>query len=826
MNQADRFTRRDFIKSTALTAAATLVTPAFAQTSPDARSRSERILNGWEYYRGGLGGIWEVWGGEKGSDHIQWQSVQLPHCFNASDAVDPDQPYYQGPGWYRIRLKPVNPFPQGRTLLHFEGTGQTSEVYAGAKRVGEHVGGYDEFVIDISDSLSALGSGADLPLAVRCDNSRDLSRIPSLLSDFNLYGGLYRYVNLVYVPAVSLQRVHVQATVEEGKAAKVSVKARLYNPGALRDKLELVIRILGPTGKVIHNSSQELASWEGDRELSTITVQTPELWSPAKPALYRCEITLDSAHGQVTVAERFGFRYFEFVEHGPFNLNGERLLLKGTQRHEDHAGLGAAMPEDLIRKEMQLIKEMGANFIRLGHYQQSRIVLDLCDELGLLVWEEIPWCRGGVGDEAYKRQVRNSLRAMIDEHYNHASVMIWGLGNENDWPGEFPELNQEAIADFMKELNAEAHRLDPSRKTAIRRCDFAKDAVDVYAPTLWAGWYRGQYVDYKSMCQKEMEKVKHFLHIEWGADSHAGRHSEITDKMFLAENAATKSASEPALDFVPAKVPGNPSREGDWSETYACTLFDWHLKEQETMPWLTGSAQWAFKDFSTPVRADNPIPRMNQKGLVERDLTPKECYYVFQSYWSGKPMARICGHSWPVRWGEPEELKLIRVYSNCDTAELFVNGVSCGAKKRDSQDFPAAGLRWAVKLAAGENHVRVVARKNAMTVDDKIRCFYQTEKWEKPARLRLTEKSRLGDRVTIEAALLDAKGVLCLDARNQIRFGLTGSGKLLANFGTCSGSRVVELRNGRAEITILLSDGASVASVSSKGIAPTFLSLR
>jgi beta-galactosidase len=243
------------------------------------------------------------------------------------------------------------------------------------------------------------------------------------------------------------------------------------------------------------------------------------------------------------------------------------------------------------------------------------------------------------------------------------------------------------------------------------------------------------------------------------------------------------------------------------------------------MPSLTGSAQWAFKDFSTPVRADNPIPRMNQKGLVERDLTPKEGYYVFQSYWSGKPMARIYGHSWPVRSGELDELKLVRVYSNCDAAELFVNGISQGVKKRNSQDFPAAGLRWPTKFVPGENRLRVVARKNGVTVTDEIRFHYQIEKWEKPTRLQLTEKSRTGNRVTVEARMLDAKGVLCLDARNQVRFGLAGNGELLANLGTCSGSRAVELCNGRGEITVARNDGASVVSVSSKGIAPAFLTI-
>ena len=280
---------------------------------------------------------------------------------------------------------------------------------------------------------------------------------------------------------------------------------------------------------------------------------------------------------------------------------------------------------------------MGVNFIRLAHYQQSRIVLNLCDSLGILVWEEIPWCRGGLGGEKYKAQARRMLTNMIEQHYNHPSVIIWGLGNENDWPGDFPEFDKENIRAFMKELNALAHHLDPSRKTAIRRCDFCKDIVDVYSPSIWAGWYRGIYTEYKQVTEEEFEKVNHFLHMEWGGDSHAGRHSENPDKalqQIKAAGAADERAGDASLFGGAARV----SKDGDWSESYICNLFDWHLKEQETMPWLTGTAQWIFKDFSTPVRPDNPIPYVNQKGLVERDLTKKEGYYVFQSYWATKPM--------------------------------------------------------------------------------------------------------------------------------------------------------------------------------------------
>src|SRR4030095_12959478 len=185
---------------------------------------------------------------------------------------------------------------------------------------------------------------------------------------------------------------------------------------------------------------KKVTPWTGDQVFSTFTIPKPLLWSPAKPNLYRCFVSLNSVHGASQVDERFGLRSFEFVKGGPFKLNGQRLLIRGTQRHEDHAGRAAAMTEDLIRTELHLIKDLGVNFLRLGHHQQSRIVLDLCDELGLLVWEEIPWCRGGLGGETYKEQARRMLRNMIDQHRNHPSVIIWGLGNEKDWPGDLEEL--------------------------------------------------------------------------------------------------------------------------------------------------------------------------------------------------------------------------------------------------------------------------------------------------------------------------------------------------------------------------------------------------
>ena len=772
----------------------------------------QRLDTGWEYYQGSLGSTWEIWRPERSldtHDNVTWIPVTLPHCFNERDAVDPDVHYYQGPGWYRTKLKLANPFPNGRTLLHFDGAGQKSQVFIGLKKVGEHLGGFDQWDVDITEAAASVDTSGEVRVAVQCDNSRDAESIPSDLSDFNRYGGLYRHVSLVYVPAISLERVHVEPKLAADGKAGVKVRGRLYNPAMLKDETELTIEIRDTDGKTIHSATQKLAPWSGEMEIAALEIAAPKLWSPKSPALYTCAVTLKSPQGEQRVAEKFGVRSVEWVDHGPFKLNGERLQLRGTHYHEDHAGVAAAVPDDVVRQTLQSMKDMGVNFVRLGHYQQAPLVLELCDELGILAWEEIPWCRGGIGGERYQQQCRDMQRAMIDQHYNHPSIILWGLGNENDWPGDFEKFDTNAIRGFMTELNARAHQLDPSRQTVIRRCDFCKDIVDVYSPSVWPGWYGGRYTTYRSSLVKGIADVKHFIHAEFGGDSHARRHAEDPEK-------SIKQAGNGKARMCDV---------GDWSESYVINLFDWYLKEQEQMTNLTGAAMWIFKDFATPLRPGNPVPRVNQKGVAERDGTLKESYYVFQSYWSDKPMLHIYGHTWPVRWGKAGEEKEVKVFSNCREVELFVNGVSAGVKERNSTNFPAAGLHWNVKLNEGANTLRAVGKSAGGEITDEITQAYQTAIWSAPAKLTLTELSRGNGIVTIETRAFDANGVPCLDAANVVRFGLTGDGKLIDNLGTSTGSRVLQLYNGRAQISLQLAGDAAVASVSSEGIKTVFLNV-
>lgn len=763
-----------------------------------------RLTDNWEFLRQDVGNIWElVRPVKKGQPEEQpiWTKVTLPHCFNAEDAVDPDVNYYQGPGWYKTRLKLGNPYPNGRILLEFEGAGQKTDVYIYTSKVGSHVGGYDSWNVDITEAVQAFLASKDagrfngeVPLSIRCDNTRDANMIPSDLSDFNLYGGIYRYLNLVYLPEVSVSSLRIEPVLDANmKKGSLVVSGMFYNPADVREA-SVEITIKNPKGEVVCTHRLDKVTPLGELDMLNVELEKPQLWDVASPLLYTCQVAV-TANGQtMTASERFGFRSFEFVEKGPFRLNGRRLLLRGTHRHEDHAGVGAAMTEEQMVQEMRMMKEMGVNFIRLGHYQQSEIILNLCDELGILVWEEIPWCRGGVGNKVYRNQAKRMLRHMIAQHYNHPAVIIWGLGNENDWPNDFPEYEQSKVRGLMSELNVIAHRMDASRKTAIRRCAFCSDIVDIYSPSIWAGWYRGVYTDYQKFSKEEMENVKHFLHVEWGGDSHAGRHAE-------------------------------KERKNDWSETYIVKLIDWHLKEQENMPWLTGAAYWPFKDFSTPVRPENPVPYINQKGVIERDFTKKESYYVFQSYWTETPMLHIYGHSWPVRWGDEGEEKEVLVYSNCRQVELFVNGESQGVCKRNSQDFPAAGLHWNVRLKEGANTLRAVAVGGKELLTDELALEYQTAKWGKEAAFQVKAISKGDGMVEVEAQLVDNQGVRCLDSQTFVYFDIAGDGELIQNQGTVTGSRKVQARNGRARISVRTHQGTSCVAVKADNIQTSFITV-
>jgi len=744
--------------------------------------------------------------------------------------VNPDEPYYQGEAWYRTLLTVVNPYPHGRTLLRFAGAGQRTEVFAFTTKVAEHAGGYDAFEVDLTEALETnagrtqWGGRGSLPLAIRCSNARDFDLVPSDLSDFTLHGGIYRSLEVVYVPAISIEHFTVSPSISD-KGGQVALFMELRNPAGLEEEVRCKVALFDAEQQLVCDAEVRLPAWSESRPLKVLEVPAVQRWSVENPRLYTLKVMLSSVHGMTAVEKRFGFRSFEFVENGPFTLNDQRLLLRGTHRHEDHADVGAAMTDEQILAEMQLIKQMGVNFIRLGHYQQNDHVLDLCDELGLLVWEEIPWCRGGLGGDAYQGHAREMLKRMIRQHHHHPSIVLWGLGNENDWPGDFEEFEKSRIRAFMVELHQLAKRKDPSRLTCIRRCDFCSDVVDVYSPSIWAGWYRGNYRQYREELEMTRQRIPRWVHVEWGADCHAGRHAENPYEN-IGGVTSSDGADERGTDFLRHGGDFRVSRDGDWSETYCCDLIDWHLKEQSTFDWFTGSAYWPFKDFSTPLRKDNPIPYVNQKGVVQRNLEPKEAFYVFQSHWSVVPMVRIYGHTWKYRWGREDDDRLVRIYSNCPEVELFLNGASLGTKRRDPARFPCSGLNWVIPFCEGENSLVAMAHtQEGFVLTDEVKFTYLLEIGDEPVRIALEAQSGDDGAVVLNASLWDVRGRLCVKARNVLRCEVFGEGRLRKDLGCMGGASVVEAANGQAFWHVDVSGAPLIIAVRSAGLETAYYQL-
>ncbi|MBV9712570.1 MAG: glycoside hydrolase family 2 protein, partial [Ktedonobacteraceae bacterium] len=629
-----------------------------------------------------------------------WSLVTLPHTWNALDTMEtePTHHYARTVSWYTRKLEP--PSPGQRLWLEVEAASQRASIWCNGIHRGDHAGGYTAFTVELPPLNQNHTSQEPLMLALQVDNLPDPDLIPSDLSDFFLYGGLTRNVWCYTTGPRRIAVLRCETEVSKD-VATLTIRGRLDT--APPCNLYLDAQLFSPQGELV-TRLQSTASEEAFA-FSPYSIQRPDLWSPDSPQLYTLEVSLrDSDDVWDSVTERIGFRFFSFPAGGPFLLNGETLCLHGTHRHEDWAGCGSAVPDELTRQEMLQMKQAGFNFVRLGHYPQAPAVLDACDELGLLVWEELPWCRGGIGGDEFRAQTLTMLNEMIEQHFNHPSVVMWGLGNELDWESEHPGSTDEQVCTFLRTLHDFSHTSDPQRLTALRRFEPGAHIVDVYAPTMWPGWYHGRYKDYETMLNAALARYPHLLHIEWGGDSHYGRHR-------FGEHIATKVANDSTERPGSATSPEKPlraDRNGDWSESYMLDLMEWLLQVQLRTPQLAGNAQWAFKDFGTPLRPENPLPYVNQKGLLDRAGHPKDLYYLFQSYLTREPMCYIESPTWPVRVGKQGEAQRVRVYSNCSHVSLFGNGINYGEKKRDPAAFPAAGLVWHIPFRPGRNELRAV----------------------------------------------------------------------------------------------------------------------
>jgi beta-galactosidase len=764
----------------------------FAQATADLRTQ-KNINDNWLYLENNTPNLNDA---QKAAN---WTGINLPHSWNSEDATDLNPGYRRDASWYQKQLNIGQTDQNKRYFLYFEGANVTTKVYVNGKEAGGHIGGYIGFSIDITNFIKE-GNNA---VFVRVDNSYDIEIIPSQKSDFFIYGGITRDVWLISKYKSSIDNLKITTPEVSVKKASLQIIASTVNPEHLKD-LSLTVILKNPKGKKV--AAKTVSVTDKTATITFENIKNPELWDTQKPNLYTVTAVLSEKNKvKDSVTEKVGFRWFEFKDHGPFYLNGKRLLLRGTHRHEEQAGVGAAMSNAQHRADMESIKKMGANFVRLAHYPQDPEVYKACDELGLLVWDELPWCRGGIGDELWKTNTRNMLAEIINQNYNHPSIIIWSLGNEMNWLPDFPDGdNTEKTNAFLTELNTIAHKMDPNRKTAIRKYYEGSQIVDVFSPSIWSGWYSGSYKSYQKAIDVYKKEYKHFIHAEYGGDSHVGRHSE---NPVTGENIIKAEGWEEAI--VQTKV-ANIAQIGDWSENYIVDLFDWHLHISENDPAFVGNVQWAFKDFATPLRPEDDIPYMNQKGLVDRNGVPKDAYYVFKSYWSDEPFTYIESHTWTERQGPENTPRILSVFSNCEKVTLYHDGKSLGEKSRNISLYPANGLTWDVVFKKGTNILVAIGKnKDGKTVSDTLKVNYRFTKNESAVSLQLSSEKLKNGNYLVTAIAIDNNNLRCLDYEESVYFQCLKGGKTMKNQGTPTGSESIRMANGKASIEVI-PDGSNI----------------
>ncbi len=556
--------------------------------------------------------------------------VSLPHTWNAIDGQDGGDDYWRGTAVYTKRFEKPGYVRGERVFLSFEGAAMTTEVELNGQTVCRHEGGYSTFRADITDHLKDKNE-----LTVRTDNSRN-DRVYPQMADFTFYGGLYRGVKLIIVPEVHFELVEDGtpgirvATQIEGTSASVTVETW--------QNADVPVTITV-------NGEQKEAISENGRAKAVFTIENAHLWNGlADPFLYTARAQLASGD---TVSTRFGIRTFAVDPEKGFFLNGQSYPLRGVCRHQDRAVLGNALTEEQFREDMDIIRELGANTLRLAHYQHAQEFYDLCDENGLIVWAEIPYISNHM--PGGRANTISQMRELVTQCRNHPSIVCWGLSNEITMGGDMTD----DMLENHRLLNDLCHRLDPTRPTTMAHLgnlDTASPLIgiaDLGSYNLYFGWYYG-----------ETRQTGEFL------DKY---HAEHPDRaMGMSEYGADANTQ-----FHSAK----PER-GDYTEEYQCLYHEQLLRCIEERPYLWATHVWNLFDFAADARNEGGRKGVNQKGLVTMDRRiRKDAFYVYKSAWSREPFVHLCGRRYAERTEDETEIK---VYSNLEEVTLFVDGRRIG----------------------------------------------------------------------------------------------------------------------------------------------------
>ncbi|MEM1057044.1 MAG: glycoside hydrolase family 2 TIM barrel-domain containing protein [Bacteroidota bacterium] len=653
----------------------------------------------------------------EGFRHEAMRPVRAPHTWNAvdegdprglADGIDVGQQYHRGVGWY-VTTVDGSEIEDHFVMLRLEGVGNLAEVWLNGERVGETTRTYTRTDLELTGWRAGLNH-----LAIRVDSRFHPDVVPHA-ADYTFYGGLYRGAEIVALPAEArIADVRVTTPEVSASEATVSIGAQVASaydaPG-----MDLVIRVLDPSGGVVASSVQPVRPAGGGDALvsADLTIPTPLLWGPGHPHLYAVHTSLvradrqpgDIAHSQDApkvldhTVEPLGFRFYEWTPDDGFSLNGSRVQLRGVNVHQDGGPpLAWASGPDVTRRDLELAKAMGANFVRLAHYPHHPDVVAHADSLGLIVWAEVPFITSDPTAAGFAEATERMVADMIERDSNHPSVVLWGLGNESLISWQTPEVQQAALRLAFR-LDEVAKGRDPSRYTVQAQNHIVTvdgdsrgimESADIQARNQYAGWYEDAPEDIGPRLDRYRAE-----HPNW--------------RMFLSEYGAGAQRGLWVEDSL--------AQPFDFSETWALRFHEAYLDALDDRPWVAGGAVWHLFDFSSHVKTGT-LPHVNQKGLLNRDRQPKAVYYLYQSRWTDGPMAWLFANT---RTHREAGTRRLEAFTNAPEATLYVDAEFAGRAERIGR---STRLGWNVDLAEGSRRLRLVARwPDGRTATDEATVF-------------------------------------------------------------------------------------------------------
>ena len=576
-------------------------------------------------------------------DHATEQ-VNLPHTWNAVDGNDGNGSYLRTTGVYtRTFTAPKQPREGGRTYVEVLAAALNSTVKVNGQVATTHEGGFSIFRADVTD----LCHEGENELTIEVSNEDTPSMYPSS-ADFTFYGGLYRGVNLISVPNAHFDLDYyggpgmmVTPVPTEDGGANFTIKSFVTNSA---DDLTVMYSIEDCFGREVASAVRGSADTE-----VTIYVPDAQLWSMDEPNLYTVVATLQRNNEEVDeIAANVGVRSFKVTPDEGFSINGVPTPLRGVSRHQDRVFEGNALTAEEHYDDAMLIKELGANTIRLAHYQHSQDFYDACDEIGFAVWAEIPFISVFKKGEGAHKHVMEEMKELIIQNYNHPSIMFWGISNEILIGG----ISQELV-DTHHDLEKLCKELDPTRLTTIAHVSTTPvngpmhHITDLESYNHYFGWYGGK-----------MEQNGPWL------DQFHAEHPDICIGI-------SEYGCEGIINWH-----SNTPQCKDYTEEYQALYHEHMAQVFEDRPWVWASHVWNMFDFGCAARNEGGVSGRNNKGLITMDRkTKKDSYFVYQAYWTQTPMVHIAGRRHAQRAGETTEIK---VYSNQDTVVLYVNGKEVG----------------------------------------------------------------------------------------------------------------------------------------------------